>query len=202
MPSRSWWARHGRASVPAYRSLQPVSRRAHDRRCPRETVRGKDHPGRLLASRTVDGLLCGESRSGPDPLKLDRRGSHKDLRAARRPCPRASTRRASREPGFQSIRGCARGSYGLQKSPSAPGKASRKRAAQGAPAMARRSGALKRVAFDEAAGDHGPGASSRGGESNPVNPREGARQRASEVGARPSLPAEEAGGRERCSEGL
>lgn len=66
----------------------------------------------------------------------------------------------------------------------------------------RRSGSMKRVAFDGAAGVGDPGASFRGGESNPVNPREGARQRASEAGSRPSLPAENAGKRERCSESL
>lgn len=54
----------------------------------------------------------------------------------------------------------------------------------------RRSGSVKRVVLDGAAGGGGPGAFSRGGESHLVNPREGARQRASEVGMRPLLSVE------------
>jgi hypothetical protein len=65
----------------------------------------------------------------------------------------------------------------------------------------RRSGPGKRAAFDGAASGSGPGTSSLGGESNPVNPSQGARQRASEAGSRPSLSADNAGTRERCSEG-
>jgi len=61
---------------------------------------------------------------------------------------------------------------------------------------------MKLATFDEAAGDGDPGDPSIGGESDPVNPREGARQRASEAGSRPSPPVDNAGERERRSEGL
>lgn len=37
--------------------------------------------------------------------------------------------------GYQAIRGCARGSQGLQKSAATPGEASRKRVTRGTPAM-------------------------------------------------------------------
>jgi hypothetical protein len=76
------------------------------------------------------------------------------------------------------------------------------RAMLGSPAMARRSGSRKRAAFDGAAGNIDPGVVSLGRESDPINPKEEARQRASEAGSRPSLPAENAGTGEQCSEGL
>jgi hypothetical protein len=56
------------------------------------------------------------------------------------------------QPGSEVIRGCARGSNWSQT---------------------RRSGPRKRAAFDEAVRGDGPGTSSLGGESNPVNPSAG-----------------------------
>lgn len=86
--------------------------------------------------REKDGILCGESRSGPEPLKLGCRG------AARPPrhlvsCSSRGLRTAHRAglPGFKVIQGCARGSHGLQQSATALGHASRKRAVPGSSAM-------------------------------------------------------------------
>lgn len=58
----------------------------------------------------------------------------------------------SRQPGSEVIQGCARGSNWSQN---------------------RRSGPRKRAAFDGAVSGDGPGTSSLGGESNPVNPSAG-----------------------------
>jgi hypothetical protein len=74
-------------------------------------------------------------------------------------------------------------------------------AALGTPAMARRSGAWKHVAFDEAAGGNEPGTSSPGGESNPVNPRAGSATESVRGRVTTSLPVDNTGNKERCSEG-
>ena len=74
-------------------------------------------------------------------------------------------------------------------------------AAQGTPAMARRSGAWKRVTFDEAAGGDGPGTSSPGGESNPINPGAGSATESVRGRVTTSLPVDNTGNKERCSEG-
>jgi hypothetical protein len=103
--------------------------------------------------------------------------------------------------GFKAIWGSARGSNWSQKSAATPGEASRERGSAGYVGDGRRPGSRKRAAFDEAAGRGGPGTSAVGGESNPVNPRAGARQRASEAGSRPWLPVDNAGDKERCWEG-
>ena len=129
----------------------------------------------------MPGRLCGESRSGPETWKLGRRGDRKDGHAAGDNAQRGKHRAGhTTSPRFKVIRGCARRSNWSQT---------------------RRSGPGKRAAFDGAASGSGPGTFSLGGESNPVNPSQGARQRASEAGSRPSLSADNAGTRERCSEG-
>lgn len=124
------------------------------------------------------------------PAKADLvlpRGSSAGVTTARKPTPQvtpsreAQTSLDTRPPGSKPIQGCARGSNGSQN---------------------RRSGSNKRVAFDEAASGGGPGASSLGGESNPVNPKEGARQRASEAGSRPPRSADNAEAKEHRSRGL
>jgi len=176
-------------------------------------------PGQIDSSRValMAGLLCGESRSGPDPSKLGWRGSARTAAPPGDVARGAGPKPDPRSPGHD---GASSPIVSGQRSAGVAGDprlcswiawiaevvgGARQSIAQagtlGFVGDGRRSGSVKRVAFDEAAGGGDPGVSSRGGESNPVNPREGARQRASEVGARPSLPAEEAGGRGRCSEG-
>lgn len=145
--------------------LQPAHPRAHDRRCPSQADRGNGHPSTCPSQDIVmAGLLCGESRSGPDPLKLGRRGI--------------------REEGH--VAGCAV-RWGLNPGGhiAATRFPRRSRLCSWIEQVAARPGLGKRAAFDGAASGDGPGASTLGGESNPVNPRAGARQRATEAGSRP-----------------
>lgn len=90
----------------------------------------------------VSGFLIGESRSGPDLLKLGwrgaRKGGHVTGCAVRRGLHPVGHTAKTR---FEAICCCARGSNWSQKSAAALGGASRKRAAQGTPAM---EGALDR----------------------------------------------------------
>jgi hypothetical protein len=169
--------------------LQPARPRAHDRRCSSEAVRGNDQSSRLSRVVVMDGLLCGESRSGPDPLKLGWHGVRKEGHATgygvwTGPNPLGQ----STSTGFKAIWGCARGSNWSQMSAAAPGEASRKRGSAGYVGDGRHAGPSKRAAFDEAASGGGPGSSTFGGESNPINPRAGPRQSVSEAGARPCPP--------------
>jgi hypothetical protein len=90
----------------------------------------------------VSGFLVGESRSGPDLLKLGWRGARKGghvtgcaVRRGLHPIGHTAST------GFEAICCCARGSNWSQKSAAALGGASRKRATQGTPAM---EGALDR----------------------------------------------------------
>jgi hypothetical protein len=169
--------------------LQPTRPRAHDRRCSSEADRGNDQSTRLSRVVVMDGLLCGESRSGPDPLKLGWYGVRKEGHATGYGVwTGASSLRQSTSTGFKAIRGCARGSNWSQISAAAPGEASRKRRNAGYAGEGRHAGPSRRAAFDEAASGGGPGTFAVGGESNPINPRAGARQSVSEAGARPCTP--------------
>jgi len=177
-------------------------------------------PGQIDSSGValMAGLLCGESRSGPDPSKLGWRGSARTAAppgdvargAGPKPDPRSPGHDGASSPIVSGQR-----SAGVAGDPrlcswiawiaEVVGGARQSIAQAGIAGFVgdgRRSGSRKRAAFDEAAGDGGPGGSSVGGESNPVNPTEGARQRAPEAGSRPSLPADNAGKRERRSEGF
>jgi hypothetical protein len=149
------WARQGRASTRRRWSLQPAQPRARDRRCKSDADWGisqsSTRPSRVDV---IAGCLCGESRSGPDLSKLGRRDDRKvEVTSLLTVSGEASTSLGTpRQRGSSVIRGCARGSNWSQT---------------------RRSGPGKRVAFDEVASGSGPGTSSLGGESNPVNPRAG-----------------------------
>jgi len=153
--ARPGWARKGRASARRRWILQPANPRARDRRCPSDADWGisqsSTRPSRVDV---IAGCLCGESRSGPDPWKLGRRDDRKvevtSLLTVSKEAPTSAD--TPRQPGSMVIRGCACGSNWSQT---------------------RRSGPRKRVAFDEAASGDGPGTSSLGGESNPVNPSAG-----------------------------
>jgi hypothetical protein len=149
---RPGWARKGRESVRRRWILQPAYPRARDRGCPSDADWGisqsSTRPSRVDV---IPGCLCGESRSGPDPWKLGRRDDRKvkvtSLLTVSREAQTSED--TPRQPGSTVIRGCACGSNWSHT---------------------RRSGPRKRVAFDEAASGDGPGTSSLGGESNPVNP--------------------------------
>jgi hypothetical protein len=156
--------------------------------------------------------LCGASRSGPVPMKLDWRGS---ARKAAPPRSHSSTafqgqpRRAASlrgdastmRTGFQAIQGCARGSQRLQSSAVVLDFATRQACEQGRTGDDRRSESQKSVALDGAASCGGSSGSCRGGVGvKPQSPAGRARQRASEAGHRPSLPADNAERKERCSE--
>lgn len=152
---RPRWAREGCASTRRRWTLQPAQPRARDRRCPSHADWGisqsSTRPSRVDV---IAGCLCGESRSGPDPWKLGRRDDRKvEVMPLLTVSGEASTSLGTpRQPGSSVIRGCARGSNWSQT---------------------RRSGPGKRVAFDGVASGSGPGTSSLGGESNPVNPTVG-----------------------------
>jgi hypothetical protein len=152
---RPRWARKGRESARRRWILHPAHPRARDRRCLSYTDRGinqsSTRPSRVDV---IPGCQCGESRSGPEPWKLGRRDGRKvDVTLLLTVSGGASTSLGTRcQPGSMVIRGCA---CGLNWS------------------QTRRSGPRKRVAFDEVASGNGPGTSSLGGESNPVNPTAG-----------------------------
>lgn len=80
---RPRWARQGRASTRKRWLLQPAHPRARDRRCLSNTARdngqSSTRPSQVVV---MPGRLCGESRSGPEPSKLSRRGDRKDGHAA------------------------------------------------------------------------------------------------------------------------
>jgi hypothetical protein len=116
--------------------------RAHDRRCPSEMDRGNAQPA-MRPSRVVAmaGLLCGESRSGPDLSKLGWRGAREGGHATGCAVRRGLHLVGHNAIGFEAICCCARGSKWSQKSAAALGGASRKRATQGTPTM---EGALDR----------------------------------------------------------
>jgi len=81
-------------------------------------------------------LLCGESRSGPDPPKLRLHGVRKDDHAAGCAVLRGeSPTGRTHQPGSKVIRGCARGSNWSQTSAAMSGDAMRERAEQGMAAM-------------------------------------------------------------------
>jgi hypothetical protein len=73
----------GRASTRKRWLLQPAHPRARDRRClsntDRDNGQSSTRPSRVDV---MPGRLCGESRSGPEPWKLCRRGVRKDGRVA------------------------------------------------------------------------------------------------------------------------
>jgi hypothetical protein len=141
-----------RASARKRWTLQPAHPRARDRRCPSNAVWGisqlSTRPSRVDV---ITGCLCGESRSGPDPWELGRRDDRKvEVTSLLTVSGEASTS-LGHTPSTRFIGhpGCARGSNWSHT---------------------RRSGPGKRVSFDEEASGSGPGTSSLGGESNPVNP--------------------------------
>jgi len=145
----------GRESARRRWILHPAHPRARDRRCLSHTDRGinqsSTRPSRVDV---IAGCQCGESRSGPEPWKLGQRDGRKvDVTLLLTVSGGASTSLGARcQPGSMVIRGCA---CGLNWS------------------QIRRSGPRKRVAFDGVASGDGPGTSSLGGESNPVNPTAG-----------------------------
>lgn len=129
-----------------YWSLQPVDPRAYDTRCPSQAERDNARLAQLLAGCVIGRHLYGASRSGPVPRKLGWRGPARgsatrlasvDGPRGRKPRRTASSRGDVSTPqkGFQVIRGCARGSQRLQKPLAASGRASRKRARLGVPAV-------------------------------------------------------------------
>jgi hypothetical protein len=69
------WVRTWRESARARRPLQPSGPRAHDRRCASHLDWGSASPyddvSRFVAAHIREELLCGESRSGPDPMRVD-----------------------------------------------------------------------------------------------------------------------------------
>jgi hypothetical protein len=78
LAGRPRWARKGRASTRRRRILQPAHPRARDRRCSSNADRGISQPStRPSQVDVIAGCLCGESRSGPDPWTLGRRGDRK-----------------------------------------------------------------------------------------------------------------------------
>jgi len=95
-------------------------------------------PSRVVA---MAGLLCGESRSGPDLSKLGWRGACEGGHATGCAVRRGLHLVGHNAIGFEAICCCARGSNWSQKSAAALGGASRKRATQGTPTM---EGALDR----------------------------------------------------------
>lgn len=149
-----WWARQRRASARRRWTLQPAHPRAHDRRCPSLSERDN---GQFFTrpSRVVSSLVACPAKAD---LVLNRGSSTGAIcRKARsvaadpvRGGPNLAGQPVSA--GGKAIRGCARGSNRSQT---------------------RRPGPGKRAAFDEAMRGDGPGASSLGGESNPVNPSAG-----------------------------
>jgi hypothetical protein len=152
---RPRWVRKGRASTRRRWILHPAHPRARDRRCPSTADWGISQSStRPSQVDVIAGCLCGESRSGPDPWKLGRREDRKvEVTSLLTVSGEASTSLGTpRQQGSSVIRGCARGSNWSQT---------------------RRSGPGKRVAFDGVASGSGPGTSSLGGESNPVNPTAG-----------------------------
>jgi len=118
------WARQRRASAPRYRPLQPVAPRARDRRCPSQADRdnarlawscrsGSGAPLRGLPSMDSRDRrhLCGASRSGPAPRKLDWRDS---ARSSTPPGSHTTMVRRGESPGGQrhcevTYRRCAKG---------------------------------------------------------------------------------------------
>lgn len=111
--------------------------------------------------------LCGASRSGPVPRKLDWRDS---ARSGAPPGSRPTMVRQGENPRGQrhcevTYRRCAKGfrrsgavlvDRRVAKISGSSRRSSRKRAASSAPEMARRSGPVKNVALDGAAGGGGP----------------------------------------------
>jgi len=175
MPSRSPVGSEGCASTRKCWPLQPARPRAHDKRCPSEADRGNDLlSARLSRAAGMDGLLCGESRSGPDSLKLGWHGLRKECHVIGCAVPWGPN------PAGHTCQPGSRRSGAVLAD-----RIGRRNSAAVTPRDGRRSGARKHAVFDEAAGGGGPGTFALGGESNPINPRTGARQRASEAGSRP-----------------
>jgi hypothetical protein len=157
-----------------HRPLQPLHPRARDRRCPSQSDRDNARLAWLLVGHKNGRHLCGASRSGPVPMKLDWRGS---ARKAAPPRSHSSTafqgqpRRAASlrgdastmRTGFQAIQGCARGSQRLQSSAVVLDFATRQACEQGRTGEDRRSESQKSVALDGAASCGGSSGSCRGG---------------------------------------
>lgn len=77
------WARQRARKHPEALASPAGAPRARDRRCLSETDRdngqSSTRPSQVVV---MPGRLCGESRSGPELLKLGRRGDRKDGHAA------------------------------------------------------------------------------------------------------------------------
>jgi len=119
----------GCASTWRCRSLQSTHRRARDRRCPSKTDRGKPRPA-MRSSRVarMARLLCGESRSGPDPSKHGQRDIRKDGHAAGNAVRRGlNPDGTSRLPGSMVIRAVLVDRIG-RRNRAGQGEGSRKRA--------------------------------------------------------------------------
>jgi hypothetical protein len=150
----------------------------------------------------VSGFLVGESLLGPDLLKLGwrgaREGGHATGCAVRQGPPPHRAHRVNR------VRGDLLLCSWIELVAEIGGGARRCIAQAGSAGNAgdgRRPGSRKRAAFDEAAGGGGPGSFSLGGASNPINPGEGARQRASEARVTAFVQEEHAWKKERRAEG-
>jgi hypothetical protein len=140
------WARERRASARRYRPLQPVAPRARDRRCPGQADRDNARLAWSLVDPRDGRHLCGASRSGPGPMKLDWRDS---ARSSTPPGSHSTMVRQGESPEGQrhcevTYRRCAKG---FRRS--------------GAVLMdrrvaIRRPGPAKNVALDGAAGGGGP----------------------------------------------
>lgn len=162
-----------RASAQGRWTLQPAQPRAHDRRCPSTAVRdngqSSTRPSQVVV---MPGRLSGESRSGPDPTKLDRRERPKGRERRCVSCPGGLNLSGHIQcAGGKAIPGCARGSNRSH---------------------IRRPGPGKRAAFDEATSGDGPGGPSLGGSQTPQAERRerdrGCQRQVHDLRARPITP--------------